>query len=86
MPITRKNVAEMILKYINRELSLSNLVDWAEDTMMESDFEDQYFDIIRNIVSRIGLADVEEFGLSWDDCYDYLHGLGYSVKVETVEA
>jgi len=24
-------------------------------------------------------------GLSWDDCYDYLHRLGFDVKVELLE-
>jgi len=36
---------------------------------------------IRNILGHLGLADVREFGLSWDDCYDYLSQLGYQVKV-----
>ncbi|MDP2278340.1 MAG: hypothetical protein Q8K51_08970 [Nitrospirota bacterium] len=31
------------------------------------------------------LAYVREFGLTWDDCYDYLHKLGYDVRVELVE-
>jgi hypothetical protein len=31
------------------------------------------------------LADVKEFGLSWDDCYSYLRNLGYNVKVELIE-
>ena len=40
--------------------------------------------IIRKALSY-NLADVREFGLTWDDCYDYLHKLGYDVKVEFVE-
>ncbi|MEK6590414.1 MAG: hypothetical protein AABZ11_07010 [Nitrospinota bacterium] len=74
------------MKYINREINLSSLVSWAEDMMREAEFDDRNFDLIRKIVSRIGLADVREFGLTWDDCYDYLHELGYDVKVELLEA
>jgi len=51
----------------------------------ETDFEEDRFELIRDILSRIGLADVREFGLIWDDCYNYLHGLGYDVKVELSE-
>jgi hypothetical protein len=51
----------------------------------ESDFESNSFELIRDILARIGLADVREFGLTWDDCYDYLHKLGYNVKVELLE-
>lgn len=54
--------------------------------MRESDFESSGFEVIRDILARIGLGDVQEFGLTWDDCYDYLHKLGYNIKVELVEA
>jgi hypothetical protein len=36
---------------------------------------------MRDVVARIGLADVREFGLSWDDCYGFLSRLGYKVQV-----
>ena len=86
MILTKSLLIDMLMKYINREIDLSSLVSWAEDMMREADFEDRNFDIIRKIVSRIGLADVREFGLTWDDCYDYLHELGYNVKIEVLEA
>jgi hypothetical protein len=82
MVITKNQVVEMLLKYINRQINLSALVDWAEKMMQDADFEDMNFDVIRDVLSHIGLADVREFGLTWDDCYDYLHRLGYDVKVE----
>jgi hypothetical protein len=86
MTVTRKLLADMLIKYINREIDLSELVNWAEEMMRENDFESSNFELIRDIVAHIGLADVPEFGLTWDDCYDYLHRLGFSVKVELKEA
>lgn len=85
MVLTRKTLADMFIKYIKHEIDLSRLVDWAEDMMREADFESSSFELIRDILARIGLADVREFGLTWDDCYDHLHKLGYDVKVELVE-
>jgi len=82
MVITKNQVVEMLLKYINRQMKLSALVDWAEKMMQDADFEDKNFDVIRDVVSHIGFADVREFGLTWDDCYDFLQKLGYDVKVE----
>ncbi|MCC7202257.1 MAG: hypothetical protein IT393_06340 [Nitrospirae bacterium] len=82
MNVTKELLAEMLMKYINREIDLSNLVSWAEDMMRDADFEDGSFELIREIIANIGLADVREFGLTWDDCYDYLHRLGYNVRVE----
>jgi len=75
----------MLIKYINREIDLSKLIGWAEEMMREADFEDKHFELLRDILARIGLADVREFELSWDDCYDYLHKLGYDVKIEVSE-
>jgi len=86
MIVTKRDIVEMLLKYINRQIDLPILVDWAEEAIREADFETDNFDLIRDIVSRIGLSDVREFGLTWDDCYDYLRRLGYDVKVELLEA
>ncbi len=86
MIVTKKILADMLMKYIKRELKLSELVDWAEHSLMESEFESSNFETIRDILARVGLGDIQEFGLTWDDCYDYLHKLGYDIKVELVEA
>ena len=85
MLVTRKKLVDMLLKYINRTIDLTNLVDWSEEMIREADFENGSFELIRDILARIGLADVREFGLTWDDCYDYLHKLGYDIKVELLE-
>jgi hypothetical protein len=86
MFLTKDIVAGMLMKYLNRETSLPVLVDWAEDMLRDADFEDSNFELIRDILARLGLADVREFGLTWDDCYDLLHRLGYHVKVEVITA
>ena len=85
MIVTRKMLSGMLIKYINREIDLSSLISWAEEMMKDADFENGYFELLRDILARIGLADVREFGLNWDDCYDYLHSLGYDVRVEVFE-
>ena len=85
MFLTRKALADMLIKYINRKIDLPTLVNWAEDMIKEADFEEGSFELIREILARIGLADVREFGLTWDDCYDYLQKLGYNIKVELLE-
>jgi hypothetical protein len=85
MVVTKKALADMLIKYINRKIDLLSFISWAEDMVREADFESGNFELIREILARIGLADVREFGLTWDDCYDYLHKLGYNVKVELLE-
>ena len=88
MVVTKKILVDKLLSYINRQLDLAALVAWSEEMMQEADLDEKDFELIRDILSRIGLADVREFGLSWlswDDCYDYLHRLGFDVKVELLE-
>ena len=82
MELTRKDVADAIIRYTNHEMSLAELVDWAEKALMEANFETANHDLIRDILGRLGLADVHEFGLSWDDCYEFLNRLGYKVEVK----
>lgn len=86
MIITRRLLVEKIKDYLNHRITLEQLVEWAEQSMMEDDFEDAHFQKIRNIIAKIGLADVKAFGLTWDDCEDFLNHLGYRARVEIVEA
>jgi hypothetical protein len=86
MIVTRKQVAEKLLDYLNHRLTLSELVDWAEEAMREADFEERHFETVRDIVSRLGLADVKAFGLSWEDCSGFLQRLGFRVKVDATAA
>ncbi len=80
--VTRKQVAEKMIDYLNHRITLSELVDWAEKAMQEGEFEEQDFETIRDIVSRLGVADVKAFGLSWEDCEEFLRRLGYRARVE----
>ena len=81
MIITRKTVAEELAEYLNRRVSLTRLVDWAEDTLCDGELEEHDAELLRTILARVGLADVREFGFSWDDCTNFLFQLGYTVQV-----
>lgn len=82
--ITRETVAEQLSAYLRHELSLANLVAWAESAMMEGEFDSAHFPAIRDAVARIGVADVRAFGLTWEDCEQLLAQLGYSAQVSIV--
>jgi arsenate reductase-like glutaredoxin family protein len=86
MKISREEVAQKLIDYLHHRITLAELVDWAESTMMEADFDEKDYETLRDIVSRLGLADVKAFGMTWDDCEDFLSQLGYQVKVMISEA
>ncbi|MDI6886344.1 MAG: hypothetical protein QMD22_08410 [archaeon] len=79
--VTKRDIAKKISAYLNRSITLEQMVDWAENMICEAEYEEKDFELIKEVLSHLGLADVKEFGLSWDDCYNYLSRLGYQVKV-----
>jgi hypothetical protein len=84
MQLTRKAVAHKLAAYLHHEISLDELVAWANAAMMEDDFEEADYDDIRDAVARLGLADVQAFGLTREDCARILKQLGYNARVEIV--
>lgn len=82
MVITRQIVADRISAYLRGQQRLAEIVSWAEEAMREEEFTEADFTVIRDVVARLGLADVAAFGLSWEDAVDMLSRLGYRATVE----
>ncbi len=80
--VTKQVVAKQLLDYMKHEISLAQLVAWAENSIFEGGFEPDSEMILRNVVGKLGVADVNNFGLLWEDCEDLMLQLGYKVKVE----
>ena len=86
MAITKQFVADRIAAYLHHNMTLAQLVDWAENAIMDGEFVDQDFDVVRSVIARLGVADVRSFGLSWEDCEALLRDLGYDARIEVVPA
>lgn len=84
--IRRRDVAEKLIDYLYHRITLEELVDWAEDAMREDAFEAEQFNLLRDIVSHLGVADVGAFGLTWETIQSYLERLGYRVQLEVSQA
>jgi hypothetical protein len=82
MVVTKQTAAEKLTAYLHHEISLAQLVDWAETALLDGEFADQDADALRFVVSRLGVADVRAFGLTWEDCENLLDRLGYRTRVE----
>jgi len=86
MLITEIIVADKIAAYLHHDITLAQLVDWAEHAMMEDEFEETGLSAIRSTVARLGVADVRAFGLTWEDCEELLSQLGFSARVSIITA
>ncbi len=82
MIVTKQYIARQILAYMSHQLSLSQLVDWSENALMAGGFEPGSESEIRNVLGKLGVADVNNFGLLWEDCEQLMAQLGYKMKVE----
>jgi hypothetical protein len=65
MKITRQIVADKIADYLHGKISQTELVDWAERAMMDADFDETDTELLTDVVGRLGLVDIAEFGLCW---------------------
>jgi cobyrinic acid a,c-diamide synthase len=80
--VTEQTAVAKLAAYLHHQLTIEELVDWAERAMMEADFEGRQPKQVRDVVARLGVADVRAFGLTWEDCEELLRKLGYSARVE----
>jgi hypothetical protein len=83
---SRKDVAEKLTKYLKHQITLPELVDWSENAILEGGFEEGYEKTIREALGRLGVSDVKEFGLLWQDCEEIMRSLGYELKVDAIRA
>ncbi len=86
MRITKQAVADKIGAYLHHEVTLAQLVDWAEKALMEGEFAKRDASTLSAVVSRLGVADVRAFGLAWEDCEQLLKQLGFAAHVQVVTA
>ena len=63
-------------------MTLGQLVDWAENAILDREFDERDAETVWAVVARLGVADVRAFGLTWEDCEQALAQVGYSARIE----
>jgi hypothetical protein len=81
MIITKQQVAIQVLNYLQHKINLNDLVTWAEEGLMEGNIQEDDHLLVRDILGKLGLADVKAFGLYWDDCEEIMKKLGYVLNI-----
>lgn len=78
--ITAEVLGDQIKAYLQHQLSLKELVDWAENAMMDGEFEETDDNMLCEITGRLGVADIEAFALSGEDFEQFLSQLDHGVQ------
>ncbi len=63
MEITKEILASKILEYLNRKIPANDLVLWAENAMLDGNYQNEYFSEISDTLAKIGLINVKSFEL-----------------------
>ena len=80
--ITRQIILERLNAYLNHQTTLAELVDWAENALIEPDIpESENADLLMDVLMYLGAADTRGFPLTWDILSDFMDKLGGSVRV-----
>jgi hypothetical protein len=81
--ITQEAVADKIIAYLNGQVTLSELVHWAEDAIViftESNERPRNADAIWDTLLYLGAADSDGFPLTWEAIREMLERLGRPVQ------
>ena len=84
MTITKQGVADKIAEYLRHQITLPQLVDWSENTLMEGELAESDAKILSSVLSRLGAANMPNFELFWDDYAEILRTLGFATRVEVL--
>lgn len=80
--MNRQIILERLDAYLNHQITLAELVDWAENALIEPDIpENENADSIMDVLTYLGAADTRGFPLTWDVLSDFMDRLGGSVRV-----
>ncbi len=80
--LTRHEVLNRLIAYLNHEFTLSELVGWAENALIEPDIPDsEDADLLMDVLTYLGAADTRGFPLTWDILTDFVERLGGNVRV-----
>lgn len=80
--LARGAVLRQLNAYVNREISLPQLVVWAKDILAKGDLSPQDESLLRDLAVRAAEPS-RAHGLTLDDCAEFLSRLGQELRVTT---
>jgi hypothetical protein len=86
MIITKQTVRDKLLAYLNDQISLGELVNWAENTFIDDILEPPAdTEMLNDILGYLAAADTRQLPLTWAICADFLKQLGVRIQVVPID-
>jgi len=84
MAITRNDIAQILIDYLSYRITREKLVDWAQKSLMEDDFEENDYSTLKGITGHLSHANVKN-GITWEECQGHLQRLGYQIELQIID-
>jgi hypoxanthine phosphoribosyltransferase len=81
--LARGAILRQLNAYLNREVDVAQLVTWAQKTMGEGGLSPDDESLLRDLVARAGDPGSDAFGLTLEDCHDFLKRLDHELRIST---
>lgn len=81
--LMRGAIIEQLNKHLTRELSIAELITWAQETLEAGDLSPDDEALLRDLVARAGEPDSATFGLTIEEWSQLLRRLGQELRVST---
>lgn len=86
MTATRQIVSDKLLAYLNRDITLDQLVDWAKNSVVDDALEPaEDKKMLTDILAFLALAISWQERVIWDICIVLLEKLGFRVEMDPVD-
>jgi hypoxanthine phosphoribosyltransferase len=81
--LMRNAILQKLNAYLDRQIRISALIDWARDTLQQGDLSPDDDALLQELVDRAGTPGSESFGLTLEDCAEFLGRLDYDLQITT---
>lgn len=82
MIVNRQVILAKLSAYLNHQITLAELIEWAENALIEPAFtEDEDIDLLMDVLMYLGAADSKGFPLTWEILSGFMEKLGGNVRV-----
>ncbi len=81
--LARNAFLQRVNAYLNQDISLEQLVDWAQTAVDKGQLSQDDESLLRDLVTRAGEPSGDSFGLTLEDLAEFLGRMGHELRVST---